>query len=265
MMAHEDVTASLVRPNEATLVTGLSSCANLDGGGGLYQGRQIHGYIVKSGIELTVFLGTALISMYGKTGCLENAFQFFDGMMVKEVCTWNAMISSLACNGREQEALMMFEKMRTEGFRPNEITFVAVLSACARAKLLELGLNWFQAMSCDFGVVPRMEHYGCVVDLLGRAGLLEEAEEFIRRMPFEPDATVLGALLGGCKIHGAIELAEDVGRMLLKLQPQHCGRYVVLSNIFAQAGKWADAAELRKAMVEGGIRKVPAHSWLESV
>ncbi|KAF8409588.1 hypothetical protein HHK36_005666 [Tetracentron sinense] len=265
MMVHEDVMGHFVIPNEATLVSALSSCSNLDGGGALYQGRQIHGYIIRNGIELTVFLGTALIAMYGKTGCLGNALKVFKRMVVKEVCTWNAMISSLASNGREKQALEMFEKMSVEGLHANEVTFVAVLTACARAKLVEPGLGLFQSMFHDFGVVPRMEHYGCVVDLLGRAGLLKEAVEFIKRMPFEPDATVLGALLGACKVHGAVELGNYVGRRLLELQPQHCGRYVVLSNIYAGAGRWGHAAELRSAMVDAGIRKIPAYSWLGSM
>ncbi|KAI3963263.1 hypothetical protein MKW92_046364 [Papaver armeniacum] len=252
-----------ISPGEATFVSVLCSCSNLDGGGCLYQGKQIHGYIVKNGIELTAFLGTALISMYGKTGCMDSAFEVFNGMSDKKVCTWNALMSSLACNGREQETLIMFEKMRVEGFHPNEITFVALLTACARAGLVELGLKWYQAMLPDFRVVPRMEHYGCVVDLLGRAGLLAEAEEFVKSMPFQPDATVLGALLGACRVHANVDLADAVGRRLLTLQPQHSGRYVVLSNIYAEAGKWDHASKIRKAMVDGRIRKTPAQSCVK--
>ncbi|KAL5729901.1 hypothetical protein ACHQM5_002790 [Ranunculus cassubicifolius] len=212
-------------------------------------------------VNLTVFLGTALISMYGKTGCLESAIKVFNAMKVKQVCTWNAMICSLSSNGREKDAIDMFEKMKAEGFRPNEVTFVAVLTSCARDGMVELGLRLFHGMH-EFGVVPTMEHYGCVVDLLGRAGLLYEATKFIQEMPFEPDATVLGALLGACKIHGDVELANDVGKKLIELQPQHCGRYVALSNIYAEAGKWNHAAQLRKAMVQGGINKIPANSWV---
>ncbi|XP_010252470.1 PREDICTED: putative pentatricopeptide repeat-containing protein At1g10330 [Nelumbo nucifera] len=264
MMFHEDIIDRLIIPNEATLVSVLSACANLDEGA-LYQGRQIHGYILRNEIEITVFLGTALIAMYGKTGCLESATRVFNKMTVKEVCTWNAIISSLASNGREKQALDMFEEMRVEGLQPNEVTFVAVLAACARSKLVEMGLKLFRSMLHDFGVNPKMEHYGCVVDLLGRAGLLEEAAEIIRGMPFEPDATVLGALLGACRVHGAVGLASDVGRRLLELQPWHCGRYVVLSNIYAGAGEWGSAADLRKAMVQAGIRKIPAYSCLDSM
>ncbi|XP_042519689.1 putative pentatricopeptide repeat-containing protein At1g10330 [Macadamia integrifolia] len=254
----------LVRPNESTLVSVLSSCASSDQGGALTQGKQIHGYITRTETEVTVFLGTALVSMYGKTGCLASALRVFNGMEMKGVCTWNAMISSLASNGKEKEALNMFDKMKQEGLQPNEVTFVTVLTACARAQLVDLGLGLFQSMLNECQVYPRMEHYGCVVDLLGRAGRLEAAVEVIRGMPFEADATVMGAFLGACKVHGAVALATEVGKRIIELQPRHCGRYVVLSNIYAGAGRWGHASAMRKAMIEAGIRKIPAYSWLES-
>ncbi|KAM4099694.1 hypothetical protein ACB094_05G011100 [Castanea mollissima] len=254
MMAHEDAMACSVRPNEAAYVSVLSSCANLNGGA-LSSGKQIHGYVIKNEIELTVFTGTALIDLYGKTGCLRNAVNVFDQMGVKEVCTWNAMITTLASNGREMEALDMFGKMKMKGQHPNEVTFVAVLTACARGKFVELGLKLFQSMLHEFGIVAIMEHYGCVVDLLGRAGLLKDATDFIRSMPFEPDGSVLGALFGACKIHGAIELGTVVGQRLLELQPWHSGRYVVLSNINAGVERWDHATDFRKAMAVAGIQK----------
>ncbi|XP_057799261.1 putative pentatricopeptide repeat-containing protein At1g10330 [Salvia miltiorrhiza] len=260
MMRDEDVIRGLLRPSEATFVSVLSSCANSDDGLVLYQGKQIHGYMVRIEKELSVFSGTALISFYGKMGCLSYAFKVFNGMSVKKVCAWNAMLCSLALNGRESLALEMFEKMKSLGLCPNEVTFVCVLSACARAKLVELGMELFQAISRDFSITPTMEHYGCVVDLLGRAGLLKEAYEFVRSMPFEADASVLGALLGACRVHGDVDLGNEVGQRLLELQPNHCGRYVLLSSIYAGAEIWDHAAALRKAMVHAGIRKVPAIS-----
>ncbi|XP_041006643.1 putative pentatricopeptide repeat-containing protein At1g10330 [Juglans microcarpa x Juglans regia] len=265
MMVHEDVMSCSLKPNEATYVSVLSSCANLDGGGSLYRGKQIHGYAIRNEIELTVFTQTALIDLYGKKGCLRDAVNVFDQMVFKEVCTWNAMMSSLASNGREMDALDAFEKMKVEGQHPNEVTFVAVLTACARGKLVELGLKLFKSMLHESGIVPSMEHYGCIVDLLGRAGLLKEATDIISSMPFEPDGSVLGALFGACKIHGAIELANIVGQRLLDLQPRHCGRYVTLSNVNAVMEKWDHAADLRKAMVEAGIQKVPAYSLIDSI
>lgn len=256
------VTVQEARPNEATLVSVLSSCANLNATGILNQGRQIHAYVVKNAIHMTAFIGTALIDMYGKKGCLGCACKVFDKIPAREACTWNAMISSLASNSREVEALAMFEKMEAEGIKPNEVTFVGLLTACARAGLVEMGLGWFNSMQCDYRIVARMEHYGCVVDLLGRAGHLKEAVEFISKMPMEADASVWGALLGACKVHGAVELGGEVGKRLLELDPRHCGRYVVLANVYAEAGRWEDAAELRDAMANAGIKKIAGISKL---
>ncbi|KAF5746089.1 hypothetical protein HS088_TW06G00254 [Tripterygium wilfordii] len=225
----------------------------------------MHGYIIRNEVALTVFMGTALIDLYGKSGLLETAIKVFEQMDVKEVYTWNAIISSLACNSRENQALEMFERMKSNGLHPNEVTFVGVLTACARAKLVELGLDLFQSMSREFEVVPVMEHYGCVVDLLGRAGLLREASEFISRLPFEPDASVWGALLGACKIHGAVALGNDVGTRVLELQHLQCGQYVALSHINAGAERWIHAADLRQAMVKSGIKKIPAYSSINSL
>ncbi|XAR55358.1 hypothetical protein NMG60_11035409 [Bertholletia excelsa] len=264
MIAGQDVLSRNVKPNEATFVSLLFSCANSDGGRGLHLGKQVHGFILKNEIKSTIFMGTALIDLYGKMGYLGYATAIFTTMAVKKLCTWNAMISSLALNGREKQALDMFQQMKT-WLHPNEVTFVAVLSACARAQLVELGLELFQSMLHDFGIVPRMEHYGCVVDLLGRAGLLREAAEFINAMPFEPDASVLGALLGACRIHGATKLANEVATSLLELQPRHSGQYVLLSTIYAGAGRWDHAAALRKTMVEVGIPKTPAYSTISSL
>lgn len=263
MMAREDSAGGVVKPNEATFVSVLSSCSNCNGGGALYQGKQVHGYIIKNKVELTVFMGTALIDLYGKMGCLGYAVEVFSRMAVKEVCTWNTMISSLALNGMEKQAVDMFEMMKTEGLHPNEVTFVAVLSACARAELVDLGLELFRSMPHDFGIVPRMEHYGCVVDLLGRAGLLREAAGFISTMPFEPDGSVMGALLGACKVHGSTELANKLARWLLESRPRHCGQYVLLSTVYAGAEMWDHAVALRKAMAEDGIQKIPAYSMID--
>ncbi|PHU29368.1 hypothetical protein BC332_01461 [Capsicum chinense] len=248
MMVHEDVRHGLLKPNEATFVSVLSSCTFLDVGVALYLGRHVHAYMVKNE-ELSVFMKTALIAFYGKMGCLVYASKLFDEMVSKQVCACNAMICSLALNVREMQALTMYEKMRAKGLQPNEITFVAVLSACARAKLVDFGFKLFEAMSSEFGLVAKMEHYGCVFDLLRRAGLLQEAYDYIKKMPFEADATVLGALMGACRLHGAIELGNEVAQLLLKSQPNHSGQYVQLSSIYAGAERGDHAAALRKAIL----------------
>ncbi|KAK4286131.1 hypothetical protein QN277_002732 [Acacia crassicarpa] len=170
------------------------------------------------------------------------------------------MISSLASNGREKEALNMFEHMKAKGLRPNSITFVAVLTACSRGRLVKEGLDFFRSMSNHYEVVPLMEHYGCVVDLLGRAGHLEEAADIINSMPFQSDTSVLLALLSACRIHGAIDLGEEIGKKLLELQTQHSSQYVLLSSINADKERWDHAADMRKEMVRIGIQKIPAFS-----
>ncbi|XP_004505554.2 putative pentatricopeptide repeat-containing protein At1g10330 [Cicer arietinum] len=262
MITHKDVVGCLVKPNEATYVSVLSSCTSLEGKAGLDFGRQVHGYIVVNGVELGVFVGTSLINLYGKMGCLNYAVNVFRVMVAREVCTWNAMISSLASNGKEKEALDLFEKMKLQGLKPNSITFVAVLTACARGRFVREGLQLFGSMSREFQVVPVMEHYGCVVDLLGRAGHIQEAAEIIRNMPFQPNESVLGAFLGACRIHGAIELGEELAKKMLKLQTQHCGQYLLLSSMNAEKERWDHAADLRKEIMEAGIQKIPAYSMV---
>ncbi|KOM50209.1 hypothetical protein LR48_Vigan08g103600 [Vigna angularis] len=262
MMSHEDVVLRLVKPNEATCASVLSSCANLDGKVALDCGKQIHGYVVVNEAKLGVNVETSLINLYGKMGCLSNAEKVFRVMVVRKVCTWNAMISSLACNGREKEALDMFEKMKLHGLKPSSITLVAVLTACARGNFVREGLELFRSMWQDFGIEPIMKHYGCVVDLLGRAGHVEEAAEIIRNMPFKPDVSVLGAFLGACRIHGAIELGEEIGKKMLKLQRQQGGQYVLLSSMNAEKERWDHAADLRREIMEAGIQKIPAYSMV---
>ncbi|XP_073000172.1 putative pentatricopeptide repeat-containing protein At1g10330 [Typha latifolia] len=245
-----------VRPNEATFVSVLSACANLEGPKGLFLGKEIHSYIIKHETQLTAFLGTALIDMYGKHGQLTCCGNVFKMVRQKEICTWNALISALAGNGKEAEALDLFVGMQAEGLSPNHITLVAALTACARAGLVKTGLRLFESMVNEYKVTPSMEHYGCIADMLSRAGHLNEAIEFIRRMPIAADASVQGALLGACKLHGKTELGAELGRQLIMLQPLHSGRYMLLRNIYAGEGRWSDAAEVREAMEKAGVKKI---------
>lgn len=252
---------AVITPNEATFVSVLSSCANLDRGG-VHLGKQIHGYVMSREIILTTTLGTALLDMYGKAGDLEMALTNFSQIRNKKVCAWNAIISALASNGRPKKALQMFEMMKSTNVHPNGITLLAVLTACARSKLVDLGIQLFSSICSEYKIIPTSEHYGCIVDLIGRAGLLVEAANFITNLPFEPDASVLGALLGACKIHENVELGNKVGKQLIGLQPQHCGQYVALSTLNALNSNWSEAEQMRKAMIEAGIRKIPAYSVL---
>ncbi|CAN6352390.1 unnamed protein product [Urochloa humidicola] len=248
------------RLEEATLVSVLSACANLDGAEGLAAGMAAHGYIVYHEVELTAFLGTALVDMYGKHGRLGCCRSVFDAVREKKVCTWNALLSALANHGMETEALVKFDTMRAEGFLPNQITFLALLMACARAGLVEVGLYWFKAMVAEYRVTPLTVHYGCVVDLLGRAGRFVEAVQVIERMPFAPDASVWGALLGACKLHGNVELAVEIVQKLMALGPQQSGRYVTIRNVYLEDGNWQAGMRIGEVMQEAGIKKTVGQS-----
>lgn len=251
----------VLAPNEATFVSVLSSCANLDQGG-VHLGKQIHGYVMRNEIILTTTLGTALLDMYGKAGDLEMALTIFDQIRDKKVCAWNAIISAFASNGRPKQALEMFEIMKSNNVHPNGITLLAILTACARSKLVDLGIQVFSSICSEYKIIPTSEHYGCMVDLIGRAGLLVDAVNFTKNLPFQPDASVLGALLGACKIHENTELGNKVGKQLIGLQPQHCGQYVALSTFNALDNNWSEAEQMRKVMIQAGIRKRPAYSVL---
>ncbi|KAF7043585.1 hypothetical protein CFC21_052919 [Triticum aestivum] len=245
---------------EATLVSVLSACANLDGAEGLVVGTAVHAYVVRHEVDLTAFLGTALIDMYGKYGKLDCCRRAFHAVSEKEVCTWNALLSALANHGKETEALVKLNMMIVGGFLPNQITFLALLTGCARAGLVEIGLYWFETMVTEYKVTPMMAHFGCVVDLLGRAGRFMEAIERIERMPFLPDASVWGALLGACKLHGNVELVAEIGRNLVALGPQQSDRYVTIRNIYLENGNWCAATRMGEVMHDAGIKKTAGQS-----
>ncbi|KDP23395.1 hypothetical protein JCGZ_23228 [Jatropha curcas] len=249
-----------IRPKKFVLSSVLAACANV---GALYQGRWIHAYVKKNPTFLDAVLGTALVDMYAKCGRLDMAWDVFETMKDKKVFTWNAMICGLAMHGRAEDAIELFSRMQKEKFRPNGITFVGILNACAHKGMVDEGLKMLDCMEKVYDIKPEMEHYGCIVDLLGRAGLLAEAEELIHSMPMEPSAAVWGALLGGCRKHGNAELGERVGKILIQLEPQNSGRYALLSNIYAKAGRWYDVENLRKLMKERGVKTTPGTSMID--
>ncbi|XP_042494694.1 pentatricopeptide repeat-containing protein At1g08070, chloroplastic-like [Macadamia integrifolia] len=250
-----------IRPTEVTLLSVLTACANL---GALETGSWIHGYINKNGIEIDNNLGTALIDMYAKCGNMEKALDVFINMgRKKDVITWTAMIVGLAMNGRCRESLEFFSNMVTERVRPDEVTFLGVLCACSHAGLIEEGTHYFESMSKDYSLVPKIEHYGCMVDLLGRAGLLEKAEEFVKTMPIKPDSVIWGSLFSASQVHKNVDVGERAMKYLLKMDPENIGNYVTLSNIYACTGRWDDVAEVRKKLVEMGIKRTPGCSSIE--
>ncbi|KAB2630276.1 pentatricopeptide repeat-containing protein [Pyrus ussuriensis x Pyrus communis] len=251
---------NLISPKKFVLSSVLAACANV---GAVDQGKWIHAYIKKNNIQLDAVVGTALLDMYAKCGRIDRAWEVFENVKQKEISTWNAMIGALAMHGRAEDAVELFAKMQMRKLEPNGITFLNALNACAHSGFVEKGLEIFSSMKRFYGIQPEVEHYGCVVDMFGRAGKLEEAEQLINLMPIEPNAAVWGALLGACRIHGNVEMGERVGKILLELEPQNSGRYTLLSNIYAKAGRFDDAAKVRTLMKERGVKTSPGISMVD--
>eukprot|EP01018_Ginkgo_biloba_P018552 Gb_27282 [translate_table: standard] len=249
-----------MKPNHSTFAIILSACASL---ATLEQGKQFHAYIVKMGFDSDVFVRSALVDMYAKCGCLDGARQTFDKISKPDMVSWTAIIAGYAQHGHGREALQLFEQMQLAGSSPNHITFVGVLSACSHAGLVDEAWHYLFSMSRDHAIVPRAEHYACMVDLLGRSGHLDEAEKLISEMPYEPNAVVWKALLGACRIHGNIDVGKRAAEHLFDLEPQNAAAYVLLSNIYAAAGKWDDAAKMRIMMRDRDVKKNPGCSWIE--
>lgn len=255
-----DMMASGYRPNHAGIVSALTACAFL---GALDQGRWIHAYVDRNRMELDRILGTALIDMYAKCGCIETACSVFDKMPTRDVFAFTSLISGLANHDQSARAIELFEKMQHEGVPPNEVTFICVLSACSRMGLVDRGLRIFESMSKTHRIHPGVQHYGCLVDLLGRAGLLEAAKKVVSEMPMEPDSYVLGALLNACGMHGDVILGEETIKYLIEQSLDHGGTHTLLSNMFASAEQWKDVARVRMTMQEKKVRKVPGCSLIE--
>ncbi|KAL4197829.1 hypothetical protein AMTRI_Chr04g253080 [Amborella trichopoda] len=251
--------ASGLRANEVSLTGALSACAQL---GAVEYGRVIHGFVNKAGFDHIVSVNNALLDMYAKCGSMDDARMVFNLMSEKSLVTWTAMMASLAMHGHGIDAISLFQDMEASGTSPDEVTFIVILYACSHAGMVQTGLEYFKMMD-NYRLVPTMEHYGCIVDLYGRAGLLKQAYKFIVSMPIEPNAVVWRSLLGACSIHNDIEIAVRVREHLLEMEPQYPGDYVLLSNIYAMGGHWKDVASLRRSMNQQRIRKTPGWSAIE--
>ncbi|XP_022727809.1 pentatricopeptide repeat-containing protein At5g48910 [Durio zibethinus] len=249
-----------VRPNYVTLVSVLPAISRL---GALELGKWVHLYSKKKEIEIDDVLGSALIDMYSKCGSIEKAVQVFEGISKRNTVTWSAIIGGFAMHGRAEDALDYFSRMEREGVTPSDVVYIGVLSACSHAGLVEEGRLFFNHMVNVVGFEPRLEHYGCMIDLLGRAGQLKEAEEFILNMPITPDDVIWKALLGACKMHGNIEMGDRVARILMNMAPRDSGAYVALSNIYASSRDWESVARVRLKMKEMDVKKDPGCSWIE--
>lgn len=247
--------------NEVTMVSVLCACAHL---GALEQGRVMHQYVVKNRLPLTLVLQTSLVDMYAKCGAVEEALSVFNGgsMQQSDVLIWNAMIGGLATHGLVKQSLNLFEKMQNFQVFPDEITYLCLLSACAHGGLVKEAWHFFKCL-CRPGMTPKTEHYACMVDVLARSGQIAEAFRFINQMPIKPTGSILGALLSGCLNHGKLDLAEFVGRKLIEMEPDHDGRYIGLSNVYANVKRWDEARNMREAMESKGVKKSPGFSFVE--
>ncbi|XP_059670366.1 pentatricopeptide repeat-containing protein At5g15340, mitochondrial [Cornus florida] len=243
--------------NYVTLCSFLSACTQ---SGDLVMGRWVHVYALKMMVnEMDIMVGTALLDMYAKCGRINAAFQVFKTVTSRNVVAWNAMLSGLAMHGQGNVVVDIFHQMVKE-VEPDDVTFTAVLSACSHSGLVEQGRHYFYNLKSVYGLTPSMEHYACMVDLLGRAGHLEEAAILIRQMPILPNEVVLGSLIGSCSVHRKLQLGEHLLQELVELHPLNTEYHILLSNMYALAGKQDKANSLRRVLIERGIRKVPGMS-----
>ncbi|KAI0527472.1 hypothetical protein KFK09_003073 [Dendrobium nobile] len=260
IMLFQQMLRSGLKPNEVTLVSVLASVAQL---GWLSTGKWVHSYAKNNKITFTLRLSTALVDMYSKCGNIQEAFLVFDSIPNKDVVAWNSMIIGYAMHGQSREALRYFSEMQKTGVQPTDITFIGVLNACSHAGLVTEGREFFSSMVKDHNIEPKIEHYGCLVDLLGRAGFVEEAYDLVTSMKIKPDPVLWSSLLASCKLHKNMILGEKIANFLLANGLANSETFVLLSNIYVALGKWEEVAGIRRLMKEGGIQKEPGCSSIE--
>ncbi|XP_043698653.1 pentatricopeptide repeat-containing protein At2g39620 isoform X2 [Telopea speciosissima] len=249
-----------LQPNLITVVSVLPAAANL---AALREGMAIHACVIKAGFESSVLAGNSLIDMYAKCGRLDYTQDLFNWMGNKDTVSWNAMLAGYAIHGYGNYAVELFSQMVENAVDVDSVTFLSVLSACRHGGLIDEGRKIFNSMNSEYHYEPEPEHYACMVDLLGRVGLLDEAWGLIQKMPMAPDAGVWGALLGACRMHSNVPFGEVALDHLVRLEPQNPAHYVVLSNIYAQRGRWSDVGKMRDKMSNRGLMKIPGCSWVE--
>ncbi|KAL5199099.1 hypothetical protein ABZP36_002611 [Zizania latifolia] len=245
-------------PNRGTVVSALSACASA---GALETGKWIHVFVDKKKLRWDEFLGTALVDMYAKCGAVELALDVFTRSRARNTCTWNAMINGLAMNGYSTKALDMFHQMELDATAaPDEVTFVGVLLACSHGGFVDVGREHFDMISKKYGIRLILEHYACMVDLLARSGHLQEAHKLITGMPMKPDLVIWRALLGGCRLHKDVNMAETA---ISEMEATCSGDHVLLSNLYAAVGRWSGVEDVRRTMRRKGIEKIPGCSSIE--
>ncbi|XVE70307.1 hypothetical protein DITRI_Ditri10aG0061900 [Diplodiscus trichospermus] len=250
-----------LKPNTFTLCCALMACAHL---AALRYGTQIHAYILRNRYEsVLLFLENCLVDMYSKSGNIHAARVVFDNMQHRNSVSWTSLLTGYGMHGYGEEAIKVFDGMRAAGFVPDGITFLVMLYVCSHSGMVDQGVRFFNNMRSEFGVVPSLEHYACMVDLLGRAGRFDQALKLIHSMPMEPTSIVWVALLSGCRIHGNLELGEHAADRLQELDSENDGSYTLLSNIYANARRWRDVARIRSLMKHSGLKKRPGCSWVQ--
>ncbi|MED6179782.1 putative pentatricopeptide repeat-containing protein [Stylosanthes scabra] len=249
-----------VEPDAITCASVLPACGDLSA---LLLGKRIHEYVNRKKLCPNLLLENALIDMYARCGCLDDARKVFDMMKVRDVASWTSLISAYAMTGQGCNAVELFTEMQNSGLRPDSIAFVAILSACSHSGLLDEGKIYFKQMMDKYNLTPRIEHFACYVDLLGRAGQVDEAYNFIKQMPVEPNERVWGALLSSCRVYSNMDIGLLAADNLLQLDPEQSGYYVLLSNIYAKAGRWKEVTAVRSLMRRRRIRKTPGISNVE--
>lgn len=260
LMLFGDMLLADVRPDSFTISSVVSSCAKL---ASLYNGQAVHGKTVHMGVDDGLLVSSALVDMYCKCGVTSDAWIVFKTMPTLNVISWNAMIGGYAQNGQHQEALALYEKMLEENLKPDNVTFIGVLSACVHANLIEQGHEYFDSISKQHGMTPTLDHYACMINLLGRSGYMDKAVDLIEGMPHEPNCLIWSTLLSVSAIKGDIKQAEMAARHLFELDPLNAGPYIMLSNMYATCGRWKDVASMRSLMKNKNVKKFAAYSWIE--
>ncbi|GMH31580.1 hypothetical protein Nepgr_033424 [Nepenthes gracilis] len=248
------------RPYEIAVTGLLGACSQLSA---LRLGRETHCFALKAQLTDDPFVASSIIDMYAKCGCIERSRRVFDSMKQRDVASWTIMIAGYGIHGHGKEAIQLFEEMKRSAFKPDRFTFVSILMACSHAGLIEEGLEYFTEMHPLYGAQPKLEHYACIVDMLGRAGRLNQALRVVYKMPVEPDAKIWSSLISACRIHHQFSLGRKMAKKLLELEPYSAENYVIVSNLLAQSGKWDEVRSVREKMKAMGLQKDVGCSWIE--
>uniref|UniRef100_A0ACD6ARA6 Uncharacterized protein n=1 Tax=Avena sativa TaxID=4498 RepID=A0ACD6ARA6_AVESA len=255
------VREGVVAPDDGTLAAVLPACGRTGNAGA---GRWAHEYASKTDIlDASMHVANTVVDMYCKCGDVGSAREVFEGMRQRSVVSWNTMISGFSLNGQGIKGIELFHEMMSSGEDPNAVTFLGVLGCCAHAGAVDIGRGIFQTMQSEHGIEAGIEHYGCMVDLLGRSGLLQEAHALILEMPMRPNAAIWGSLLSACRAHAGLSIAEVALKELISLEPWNSGNYVLLANLYAETGRWEESGDVRKLMRRMSAQKAPGQSLIE--